>query len=127
MWPEAACLRYALSSPFTRIVAGIPVLRTRSICLVSCVTVSGSGAVVLHAGCDACGAGGVASRAGRRRVTLAWKSKKPAGDGFGVLDDIVREYNPEFWRRLSSPHKDSLCGLESLHHNHSMQIRPVQP
>src|SRR3954470_7196303 len=117
MWPEAACLRYALSSPFTRIVAGIPVLRTRSICLVSCVTVSGSGAVVLHAGCDACGAGGVASRAGRRRVTLAWKSKKPAGGGFGVLDDIGREYNPELWCGLSGLHKVFSRRPESPHHN----------
>ena len=63
----------------------MPDFSTRSICRVSWVTVSGSGAFA-----PARSAVGLRPRAraadGRRRATCAWKSKK-------LLEDIRREYN----------------------------------
>src|SRR3954467_10944844 len=64
----------------------MPAFSTRSICRVSCVTVSGSGALLPEAVADRATGGRGAAAAGRRRVTCAWKSKK-------LLEDIGGKYN----------------------------------
>src|SRR3954464_8097168 len=88
----------------------MPAFSTRSICRVSCVTVSGSAALLPGPAADGAAGSGAAEAAGRRRVTCAWKSKK-------LLEDIGREYNaalmivqasarschPERQRRTSRP------------------------